>query len=665
MIKVDLIMSSSFFDYESYMPHGMCYLWKGEILWTSVISDVTTALAYYSITIAFIVFVKKRKDLAYPWFFILAGSIIFMACGTSHIISAIVVWEPIYGISAVAKAITAVSSLAAGVLIWYILPFFISLPSPSMLEDIVKKRTEELAKSNELLNEEIHLHKKSCVQLENLKNYMHNIIDSMPSILIGVDRNNLITQWNSVACEATGLSSEEATGMNLAEAFPRLSSDTDTVATAIKTKQKQVDIKRAFMDSDNSRYEDITIYPLMSNGAEGAVIRIDDVTEQVIMEEQINRTQKMDVFGKLAGGVAHDFNNMLGIVIGYADLLNSKMRLEPKLNKYVDSIHKAAIRGTKLTNKLMSFSRTHSLESKKTNINSIIVEQLDMIQKALTVRINLVLALDEKLWSTCIDQNELVDAVLNICINAMHAMSNKTSGAQLTITTKNQKLNEFDIVNIGLKNVGDYIVLSITDNGEGMDNSAKEKLFDPFFSTKGDKGTGLGLFQVFGFINRCGGIIKVYSEIDHGSKFSLYFPRSTKEGTGNTIISREIDFSNFEQQTILVVDDEEDLCDLMAEMLTEQGIKVLTTNNADDALTLLESENVDLLISDIIMPGTDGYQLASIVSDKYPNIKIQLVSGFSDERHQNLVDKSIQENILSKPYNTDDLLRSIQRLLSS
>jgi len=140
MVKVDLIMSSSFFDYESYMPHGMCYLWKGEILWTSVISDVTTALAYYSITIAFIVFVKKRKDLAYPWFFILAGSIIFMACGTSHIISAIVVWEPIYGISAVAKAITAVSSLAAGVLIWYILPFFISLPSPSMLEDIVKKK---------------------------------------------------------------------------------------------------------------------------------------------------------------------------------------------------------------------------------------------------------------------------------------------------------------------------------------------------------------------------------------------------------------------------------------------------------------------------------------------------------------------------------------------
>ncbi len=288
-----------------------------------------------------------------------------------------------------------------------------------------------------------------------------------------------------------------------------------------------------------------------------------------------------------------------------------------------------------------------------------------MIQKALTVRINLVLALDEQLWDTCIDQNELVDAVLNICINAMHAMSEKTSGAQLNITTKNQKLNEFDIASMGLENVGDYIVLSITDNGEGMDNSTKEKLFDPFFSTKGDKGTGLGLFQVFGFVKRSRGIINVYSEIDHGSKFSLYFPRSTEEDIKDTIISSEVDLSNFEQQTILVVDDEEDLCALMAEVLTEQGLKVLTTNNADDALTLIERENVDLLISDIIMPGIDGYQLASIVSEKYPNIKIQLVSGFSDERHQILVNKSIQENILSKPYNTDDLLRCIQRLLIS
>jgi signal transduction histidine kinase len=129
------MINASFFNQENFMPHGMCYLWRPDILWTSVISDVITALAYFSITAAIIIFVKKRHDLPYPWFFILAGSIIFVACGLSHLISAIVIWEPIYGISAISKAITAITSLATGIAIWFVLPFFLKLPSPAMLEE--------------------------------------------------------------------------------------------------------------------------------------------------------------------------------------------------------------------------------------------------------------------------------------------------------------------------------------------------------------------------------------------------------------------------------------------------------------------------------------------------------------------------------------------------
>jgi len=149
--------SDSFFDYEKFMPHGMCYLWQPDILWTSVASDVITALSYYSITLAFIYFVKKRTDLPYPWFFVLAGSIIFMACGTTHLISAIVIWEPIYGISAIAKAITAISSFFTGILIWFILPFFLGLASPAML----KKKNEALS-----------------ISLEKLKSAQKHIIES-------------------------------------------------------------------------------------------------------------------------------------------------------------------------------------------------------------------------------------------------------------------------------------------------------------------------------------------------------------------------------------------------------------------------------------------------------------------------------------------------------
>jgi len=149
--------SDSFFDYEKFMPHGMCYLWQPDILWTSVVSDVITALSYYSITLAFIYFVKKRTDLPYPWFFVLAGSVIFMACGTTHLISAIVIWEPIYGISAIAKAITATSSFFTGILIWFILPFFLGLASPAVL----KKKNEALS-----------------ISLDKLKSAQKHIIES-------------------------------------------------------------------------------------------------------------------------------------------------------------------------------------------------------------------------------------------------------------------------------------------------------------------------------------------------------------------------------------------------------------------------------------------------------------------------------------------------------
>jgi len=146
------MLLDTFLNTDQFMPHGMCYLWRPDVLWTSVISDVVIALAYYSITVAFIVFVKKRKDLKYPWFFILDGSIIFVACGTSHLIGAVVVWEPIYGVSAIAKAVTAVSSLATGIANWYVLPFFVSIPSPAMLEKKVAERTLDLKSSNEALN---------------------------------------------------------------------------------------------------------------------------------------------------------------------------------------------------------------------------------------------------------------------------------------------------------------------------------------------------------------------------------------------------------------------------------------------------------------------------------------------------------------------------------
>jgi two-component system cell cycle sensor histidine kinase/response regulator CckA len=245
-------------------------------------------------------------------------------------------------------------------------------------------------------------------------------------------------------------------------------------------------------------------------------------------------------------------------------------------------------------------------------------------------------------------------------INAMHAIDGH---GQLTLQTSNEPINVTDAKRLGLE-PGDYVLLSITDTGSGMDEASKEIIFDPIYSTKGEQGTGLGLSQVYGFMQRSNGAIKVYSELGHGTRFLLYFPRhhETDHKQHSIEENKAVDIRGTE--TILLVDDEPALLDLSHEILAQKGFNVITAESAKKALDILEHKTVDLLISDIIMPDMNGYQLASIVKEKYPTIKIQLASGFADDRNMGMVDESLQKNLLSKPFNSQELLQRVHNLLN-
>lgn len=378
--------------------------------------------------------------------------------------------------------------------------------------------------------------------------------------------------------------------------------------------------------------------------------------------EILNRSQKMDALGKLTGGVAHDFNNILGVITGYAELLERSLTQEPKLAKYAEQIHHSGNRGAALTKKLLSFSRKKSTESTVLNINTVLLEQQNMLEKSLTARINLVLKLDDALWPVLIDGGDLEDAVLNMSINAMHAME---KGGQLTIRTGNERLGEMDAQRLHVRK-GDYSVLSITDTGCGMDKATQEKIFDPFFSTKGERGTGLGLSQVYGFVERSGGVIKVYSEPGHGTQLVLYFPRNYGLGGEGLEDEADIDIDMAElrgNETILVVDDEPALLDITSEMLSQHGYTILRAENGKRALEILETKPINLMLSDVIMPGMDGYHLATIVQSKYPDVKIQMTSGFSDQRHVDLEDEGLHQNLLYKPVQSLKLLKRMRVLL--
>jgi CheY-like chemotaxis protein len=284
-----------------------------------------------------------------------------------------------------------------------------------------------------------------------------------------------------------------------------------------------------------------------------------------------------------------------------------------------------------------------------------------MLETTLTARIKLKLDLSKDLWPVIVDTGELEDSILNICINAMHAME---SGGYLTIQTENFIVQEKNIELLELR-PGDYVLLSIIDTGCGMSDEVIEKIFDPFYTTKGDKGTGLGLSQVYGFMESSGGAIKVYSEANHGTRFLLYFPRFKDADVEYEIKNKEPDIKLEGDETILVVDGEKDLLNLCVNILERQGYHVLKAASAMQALNILETASADLMLSDIIMPEMDGVELATTVQSKYPAMKIILTSGFSDNRQQNLKDKSLYKNLIHKPYQPQVLLKKIRELLNA
>ena len=391
----------------------------------------------------------------------------------------------------------------------------------------------------------------------------------------------------------------------------------------------------------------------------GVVSTVQDITERESREEQLRRTQKMDALGKLTGGIAHDYNNMLGIILGYVEMLGEEINQQPKLQEYVDEIRHAGERGAELTKRLLNFSRYQIGKADALNLNNLLCDSQQMLEKTLTARIKVVMDLADDLWTTWLDKGDMEDVIINMSINAMHAIDGH---GDLTFHTENISLDERDVEYLKLI-PGDYVLLSISDTGRGMDEVTKEKLFDPFYSTKGDGGTGLGLSQVYGFVERSRGAIKVSSQLCKGSRFTLYFPRyQTSKSTINSEAKRQLtDYSGSE--TILVVDDEPVLVKLASQILSRYGYQVIAADSAKQALALLETNPVDLIVSDIIMPEMDGYQLSAIVRKKYPDIKIQLASGFSDERNVNMVDEKLQKDILYKPYKAEDLLKKIREVL--
>ncbi len=396
--------------------------------------------------------------------------------------------------------------------------------------------------------------------------------------------------------------------------------------------------------------EEVTISPVANRRGEivnyVAVKR--DVTLETELQEQLQQSQKMDAIGRLAGGVAHDFNNMLMVIVSYADLIESSLPAEDPLHQYIRHILSAAQRSSALTKQLLAFSRKQVLEPQILNCNVIVSETISMIRRIISERIDLRCNLAADLWNVKADSDQIAQVILNLCVNARDAMPN---GGSLVLATRNLPVD------------AGFVEISVSDTGVGISLEVQGKLFEPFFTTKErGKGTGLGLATVYGIIQQSGGSIRVDSSPGHGAAFTIQLPRSIE--TAALPDSPIQKLSHAGRNLILLVEDEDALREALAAHLRDQGYRVLAAIDGIAAVEILDQNpDVSILISDLIMPRMGGRELAQIASKQSPGLRFIFMSGYSDGDFSKDLDVAESPSVfLQKPFTMESLLSCIADL---
>jgi len=407
---------------------------------------------------------------------------------------------------------------------------------------------------------------------------------------------------------------------------------------------------------------------VMNGRKEGIVFELfaEDVTERRVLEQQLRHSQKMEAVGRLAGGIAHDFNNLLMVISGYTEFLLERLGAEPHLRGPAQEIASAAERASSLTRQLLAFSRKQMLAPRIVNLNDVVSENLKMLTRMIGEDIDLVMVPNADLWPVRADAGQIEQVVMNLAVNARDAMP---SGGKLTIETSNVTLDEdYARVHAPL-HPGDYVMIAITDTGNGMDPDTQSHIFEPFFTTKGPKGTGLGLSTVYGIVKQSGGYIWVYSEVGRGTTFKIYLPRVAATGEPAAQVAAPPQFLKVEPgtETILLVEDEANLRYLARQYLEKQGYKVIEAADGAVAMQIAVAHEavIHLLLTDVIMPGMNGRELAQRISEIRPNVKVLYMSGYTENviGHNGMLDAGVR--LLQKPFNLRDLKSKVREVLDA
>jgi signal transduction histidine kinase/CheY-like chemotaxis protein len=403
------------------------------------------------------------------------------------------------------------------------------------------------------------------------------------------------------------------------------------------------------------------------------------ITERKLLERRFQQAQKMEAVGQLTGGIAHDFNNLLMVVMGNLQLVEGYVKDDDRTLRRIRAARDAAEKGSDLTRRLLAFSRQQTLQNREIEVNDLIVNMKDMLSQALTAVVELDVVPGKNIWPIKADKTMLESCILNLCINARDAMSGRP--AKLIIETANRTLSVEECEHHDEAKPGDYVEISVIDTGSGIAPENIEKVFQPFFTTKEpEKGSGLGLSMIYGFVKQSGGHIKIHSEIGHGTCVKLFVPRRhrnevTQGSADSTTINNlavvgiddALSQSVSAQETILIVEDNDSVREVAAAMLAEMGLCVKTANCGASGLEALESHpEISLILSDVIMSGgMNGPELVAKAKRLRPDLKVLFMSGYAPGNVRLIQDLPDTIDLVNKPFTRDELTRKVKRALAA
>ncbi len=491
--------------------------------------------------------------------------------------------------------------------------------------------------------------------------------DSINEIYVFDAETLKFIQVNASACENLGYTKEELIGLTPVDLKPEHTTDTfaDLLAPLRNGKTDHIKFETIHRRKDGSRYDvEVTLQQIRSEEKPVFAAIIEDITERKQAEDQLRQAQKMEAVGQLTGGIAHDFNNLLAVVQGNLDLVQRRFALPTPANDLITEAIAAAERGATLTQGLLGFSRKQTLQPELISLTDIVSGMGDLLRRTLGENIEMDIITDDELWICKVDPRQFENVLLNLAINARDAMP---EGGKLIIETANVPLDGDCIATQDGMETGDYVMLSVWDNGSGMSPEVLEYVFQPYFTTKAvGEGSGLGLSMVYGFAKQSGGTVEISSEVGQGTTVKLYLPRDAVAKadvlTAVADVGKKLVGGS---ETILVVEDDPAVRKVTVFMLEELGYQVLKAKDGASAMAVLKEEQVDLLFSDIVMPGgMRGDELAKLAVESNPDLKVLHCSGFgqAENLHSNTATPS--HAVLKKPYRIQDLDAAVRQSLA-